>query len=158
MRHLHRKRKGGGFTLVELMVTVGIVVTVIVILLQLFVYNSLLAGLAGNMSYAMSEAQAKMEEIRNSDYSQITTSYASGGTPGNTFDLSLATGKGIIYIDSSTADLLQVDVVVCWRGKDGRVIGEDKNLNGTLDTGEDADGDGKIGSSATLSTMIARMP
>ena len=38
-----------GFSLAELLVTVGILVTVIIILLQLFVYNSVLAELSGNM-------------------------------------------------------------------------------------------------------------
>ena len=126
-----------GFSLAELLVTCGILVTVVVILLQLFIYNSVLAELSGNMAYAMSETQAKIEEIKNSDFSLITTNYASGGTPGNTFNLSQGQGIGIIYIDSSNASLLEVSVVVCWRNKNGRIIGEDTNLNGILDAGED---------------------
>src|SRR4029077_768929 len=82
-----------GFSLAELLVTIGILVTVIVILLQLFIYNSILAELSGNMGFAMSEAQSKMEEIKNSDFAVITTNYASGGTPGNTFNLSQGQGK-----------------------------------------------------------------
>ena len=147
-----------GFSLAELLVTCGILVTVIVILLQLFVYNSILAELSGNMGYAMSEAQAKMEEIKNSDFSLITTNYASGGTPGNTFNLSQGQGKGVIYIDSSNANLLEVSVVVCWKNKDGRVIGEDTNLNGVLDAGEDLSSpvNNKLDSKATLVLKIAK--
>ena len=147
-----------GFSLVELLVVVGILVTVIVILLRVFIYNSVLAELSGNIAYAMSEAQAKMEEIKNSDYSLITTNYASGGTPGNTFNLSQGQGKGGIYIDSSNASLLEVSVVVCWKNKDGRVIGEDTNLDGVLDAGEDLSSppNNKIDSKATLVLKIAK--
>ena len=145
-----------GFSLAELLVTVGILVTVIVILLQLFIYNSVLAELSGNMGYALSDAQSKLEEIRNSDYSVITTNYASGGTPGNTFTLSQGQGRGVIYIDSSNSSLLKVTVVICWRNKDGRVIGEDTDLDGVLDAGEDLDGDGQISSKARFIMRVAK--
>ena len=147
-----------GFSLVELLVVVGILVTVIVILLRVFIYNSVLAELSGNIAYAMSEAQAKLEEIRNSDYSLITTNYASGGTPGNTFNLSQGQGKGVIYIDSSNTSLLEISVVVCWKNKDGRVIGEDTDLDGVLDAGEDLSSppNNKIDSKATLVLKIAK--
>jgi hypothetical protein len=112
--------------------------------------------LSGNMGYALSEAQSKIEEIRNTEYDLITTNFASGGTPGNTFDLSPGQGKGVIYIDSSVANLLEVSVVVCWRNKDGRVIGEDKDLDGALDAGEDLDGDSRIDSTVNLTLKIAR--
>lgn|SRR3989338_603852 len=145
-----------GFSLAELLVTVGILVTVIIILLQLFVYNSVLAELSGNMGYVLSDAQTNLEEIRNSDYSLITTNYASGGTPGNTFNLSQGQGRGVIYIDSSNASLLQVTVVFCWRNKDGRVIGEDTDLDGILDAGEDLNSNGQIDSKAKFVMKIAK--
>ena len=150
------KKITAGFSLAELMVTVGILVTVIVILLQLFIYNSVLAELSGNMGYILSDAQTKLEEIKNSDYSVITTNYASGGTPGNTFNLSQGQGIGIIYIDSSNASLLVVTVVICWRNKNGRVIGEDADLDGVLDAGEDINGNSKIDSQAIFILNIAK--
>ena len=150
------KKITAGFSLAELLITVGILVTVIVILLQLFVYNSVLAELSGNMGNVLSDAQTKLEEIRNSDYSLITTNYASGGTPGNTFNISQGQGKGVIYIDSSNASLLQVTVVICWKNKDGRVIGEDTDLDGILDAGEDLNGNSKIDSKATFILKIAK--
>lgn len=150
-------RKSSGFSLAELLVTVGILVVVIVVLLQLFVYNSVLAELSGNMGYVLSDAQTKLEEIKNSDFSLITTNYASGGTPGNTFDLSQGQGKGVIYIDSSNANLLQITVVICWKNKDGRVIGEDADLDGVLDVGEDLPPtNSKIDSKAAFILKIAK--
>ena len=155
IKYLCVKKEMAGFSLAELLVTVGILVTVIVILLQLFIYNSVLAELSGNMGYAISDAQTKIEEIKNSTYSSIATNYASGGTPGNTFNLSQGQGKGVIYIDSSNADLLEVSVVICWRNKDGRVIGEDTDIDGALDAGEDLNGNGKIDSKVNLILKIA---
>jgi len=49
--------------------------------------------------------------------------------------------------------LLQATVSVCWRQKN-RVIGEDKNLNGALDAGEDANGNKIIDSPVELTTLI----
>ena len=50
-----------GFTLVEVLIAVGILAVVIVGLLQLFVYCSNLAEAAGNTTLAINEAQNKME-------------------------------------------------------------------------------------------------
>lgn len=151
-----RKSSQAGLSLAELLVTTSILVTVIVIMLQLFIYNSVLAELSGNIGFALSEAQTKMEEIKNSSFALITTDYVSGGTPGNTFNLSQGQGKGVIYIDSTNANLYTVSVVVCWRNKDGRVIGEDTDLDGVLDGGEDLNSNSKIDSKVNLTLQIAR--
>ena len=50
-----------GFTLVEVLIAVGILAIVIVGLLQLFVSCSALAEAAGNTTFALNEAQNKME-------------------------------------------------------------------------------------------------
>ena len=52
-------------------------------------------------------------------------------------------------------NLLNLHVAACWRSS-GRVIGEDKNLNGRLDAGEDANGSGWMDSPVMISTLIAR--
>ena len=56
-------------------------------------------------TFAISEAQSKLDEIRNSNYDLITTDYISGGTPGNTFETTQPTGIGSIYINDSNPDL-----------------------------------------------------
>ncbi|MCM8832168.1 MAG: prepilin-type N-terminal cleavage/methylation domain-containing protein [Candidatus Omnitrophica bacterium] len=53
-------------------------------------------------------------------------------------------------------NLVFVEVVVCYRAGN-RVIGEDVNLNGVLDSGEDVNNDGKISSPITLSTFIGKL-
>jgi len=44
---------------------------------------------------------------------------------------------GVVYVDdTANSELLDVTVSVCWR-QGNKVIGEDTNLNGVLDVGED---------------------
>ena len=146
-----------GFSLLEVLLTVSILTITLIGLLQLFVYCSFLSELSGNVTLAVTEAQNKLEEIRNHNYSLITADYIEGGSPGNTFNLSQGAGKGVIYIDSSNPSLLQIQVVVSWKNnKNDRVIGEDTNLNGSLDSGEDLNGNGKLDSPATVVSLIAR--
>ena len=147
-------QRPGGFTLVELLMATIILSVVLVGLIQLFIRCSVLTELASNITAAMSEAQGKMEEIRNYDFDSIATDYVNGGAL-NPFDLTQLAGKGIIYIDSSNADLLEVEIVISWQNKYGRIIGEDLDLDGTLDTGEDVNGDSKLSSIATLVSQIA---
>ena len=111
-----------GFTLAEVLIAVGILAVVIMGLLQLFVYCSNLAEAAGNTTLAINEAQNKMEEIRNHDFSTIAIDYASGETPGNTFTLTSLSGTGTITTSQvgGSPELLQVQIDVVWQNKNGR--------------------------------------
>lgn len=115
-------RNNGGFTLVEVMLTVGILAVVIVGLLQLFVYCATLAESAGNITLALNDAQSKIEEIRNHDFSSLTTDYGSGGTPGNNFTLNSLNGSGTVTIAQvgGASELLQVQIDAAWQNKNGR--------------------------------------
>jgi len=145
-----------GFSLVELVVVTGILSVTITSMLQMYIYTSTQSELSGNLTSAVSEAQTKIEEIRTVTYDSIATNYASGGTPGNIFDTTLITGKGVVTIDSSNAELLEIEVVVCWRDKYNRIIGEDTDLDGVLDPGEDANNNGVIDSPVELVTYFTR--
>jgi prepilin-type N-terminal cleavage/methylation domain-containing protein len=149
-----RTKKQQGFTLIELLVVVGILAIVILGLIQTFLLGSVLADLSQRKTLAVGEAQDKLEEITNYDYSLVTADYASGGTPGNTFALTHQTGRGVISLDTSMAGVIRVDVVICFRYRDGRIFGEDLDLDGVLDAGEDANGNGIIDSDVKLSTYI----
>jgi len=151
-----RHRWQQGFTLVEVLVTTGIVSTVMIMLLRLFVYCTSLSEMAGNLSASVVQAQDKIEEIKNYSYDLITTDYSSSGTPGNTFSFSIPTGMGVIYIDSSNSSLLQVEVDVSWRNRDGRIVGEDTDLDGVIDTGEDVNSNGKLDSVVKIITNLAQ--
>jgi Tfp pilus assembly protein PilV len=107
---------------VEVLLSVGILAVVIVGLLQLFVYCSTLAEAAGNTTLAINEAQNKMEEIRNHDFSAIAIDYASSGTPGDTFTLTGLNGTGTITTSQvgGSSELLQIQIDVAWQNKNGR--------------------------------------
>lgn len=149
-----KRRAKQGFTLVELLVVVGILAVVILGLIETFLVGAVLTDLSNRKTVALGEAQDKMEEILDYDYDQIATDYASGGTPGNTFNLSQITGKGVITIDATDATLLKIDVVVSFQYRDGRIVGEDRDLDGVLDVGEDANGNGVLDSPVKLSTYF----
>ncbi len=146
-----------GVTLIEILVALFILVIGILGTLQLFSYCSYLAEMSGNTNYIIDQAQSKIDEMRSTSFTLIATDYASGGTPGNTFALTNPTAIGVIIIDSSTADLLQVEINVSWKNeRNDRIIGEDLDLDGVLDAGEDVNGNGKLDSPVKLITLIAR--
>jgi len=51
--------------------------------------------------------------------------------------------------------LLEVILTVSWKQRDGRIIGEDLNLNGILDAGEDANSNGRLDSPSELRSLIS---
>lgn len=159
MKIFKHKRKSllpKGFTLVEIVLTVGILAVSVVGLVQLFTHFSFLTDLSRNLSVVIIEGQDKMEEIRNHNYSSIVADYSSGGTPGNMFSLTNPTGQGVIYIDSSNANLLKIEIMVSWRNRKGRIVGEDADLDGAIDAGEDVNSNSKLDSIVTLTTYLAR--
>jgi len=150
------KLSENGFSLVEVLVVAVILAVVLTSMVQLFIYSSVQAQLGGEQTAAVSEAQNKVEEIRGHDFDAIVTDYGVSGTPGNKFSLDQLTGMGAIYIDNSNSNLLVIDVVTSYESKYDRIIGEDANLNGVLDSGEDVNSNGKIDSPVKVSTMLTR--
>ncbi|MCK5214979.1 MAG: prepilin-type N-terminal cleavage/methylation domain-containing protein [Candidatus Omnitrophica bacterium] len=150
------KKENRGFSLIEVVFAVAVLAFVIISMIKVYIYMSVQSELAGNKTVALMLAQNKIEEIRDYSYDLIVADYASGGAVGNTFNLTRLTGAGAIYIDSSNADLLIIKVVVCWQDKYERIIGEDADLDGVLDVGEDQDSNGEISSPITVVSMITK--
>jgi len=103
-----------------------------------------------NASIATSAAQGLIEEIRSTPFPQIITNYDRLNFAVN----GIANNRGIIYIDNSNPEFLLVTVSISWQ-EGNRIIGEDLNLNGTLDTGEDVNGNGILDSTVKLVTQVA---
>ena len=154
-----------GFTLIELLIATAILIVALVGILAAYQSCFSLTETARNLTAALNADQAKMEEMRNYNFNLLATDYGTGGV-NNIFPASGLSGnrKGKIYIQyvSSPQDgsLLQVKVVICWQERGGRVVGEDKNLNGVLDTAplpsEDTNGNGEINSPCELTTLMAQ--
>lgn len=145
-----------GFSLVELMFVVAILGAVFSGMIRLFISSSALASISGNKTVAISEAQNKIEEIRNYPFGDIVSDYAFGGSQGNTFALTSPTGTGVVGIDSTNAELLVIEVGVSWQDRFGRIVGEDLDLDGALDAGEDKNGNGELDHGVKVMTMLTR--
>ncbi len=161
MERKETMKKTLGFTLVEVLITTVVLVVAILGILYTIVHCFTLQETSKNLNLAMSAARAKVEEMRNTDFSTLIDNY------NGPFDMteSELDGKGRVdasYVAGSSDDLIDVRVVICWRQKGGRIIGEDNGagesgiaLDGQLNGDEDVDNDGEIDSSCAVITSIA---
>lgn len=143
-----------GFTLLELMIAVSVLIVALAGLLAVFAHLMSLNENSRKLTLAVTACQAKLEEMRNSNFSTLYTTYnATNFNPGG---FSSGEAKAAVSINNSNPNLLQVFVSVSWRVRSNRVIGEDANLNGALDAGEDSNGNGRIDSPAAIATLMAQ--
>jgi len=142
--------KKNGFTLAELLLAVAILAVALCAILATYAACFNLTNISKNVNIATSAAQGLIEQIRNTPFTQIPASYDRLNFTVNNIPNSM----GIVYVNDTDPELLVVTVVVCWR-QGNRIIGEDLNLNGTLDAGEDTNGNGIIDSPVELVTQIA---
>lgn len=120
-------------------------------LLAMYVNCFGLIAISRNVSIATTAAQGLIEEIRDAPFTNITDDYANLKFTVN----NMPSNKGVVYVDEADPELLRVTISVCWR-EGPRVIGEDTNLNGVLDSGEDASPyNGIIDSVVELVTQVA---
>jgi len=167
--------KRNGLTLVEVLISSVILTTA---LTGVLTFNSqYLKGLQGtrNFSLAMNAAQERFEKIKARVSPQDlteTTKISYDSLPqyynGLTFDVygndkitALANFKGVSYVKAISGlplTMYRVKVVVCWKDANSRVIGEDENFNGILDSGEDiSSGNSEIDSPAFIQADIINM-
>ena len=157
-------RNNKGLTVLEILMAVLILLPVFVGTMYVFVKCTESSEISRNASIVNLSIRNKLTEIENSTYSQIHTVYDNA-----TFKIAdilkkkdnegvnvkvFLDGIGVVYIDNTDPDLLEVKVVFCWREKNGRFVGEDINKNGVLDAGEDLNGNGEIDSTTQISTLI----
>lgn len=138
-----------GFSLAELMIASLILMIVLTGMLVAFVKIMELNELSRNMSIAVSASKSRMELIRNTPKAQLSATYN-----GVTFTDNRLNGTGVSYVDETDPDLTQIIVSFSWRQKGGRIIGEDLNLSGAVNAGEDTNGNGILDSPVMLRTYI----
>lgn len=165
--------KRSGFTLVELVIGVTILVIGIVAMLGAVVSQVTLNEQARNLSWALNDAQRVMERIRQQNSGAgCTTPSAAAPTGFASWDAWLADtsasgggGKSIqptpatnelIVLTTSGTDPLTMTVAVCWRHRD-RVLGECRWTGSALVADESlvvANDTSAIDSPAMLSTAM----
>ena len=143
-----------GFTLLELMIAVSVLIVALVGLLGVFAHMISLNENSSKLTLAVAGCQAKLEEMRNANFSSLYATYNAANF--NPAGFSSGEAKGAISINNSNPNLLQVFVSVSWRTRSNRVIGEDRNLNGALDAGEDSNANGRLDSPAGITTLIGQ--
>jgi Tfp pilus assembly protein PilE len=154
-----------GLTMIELMFVVAILVFVIAGMLVAYVNCLTLNEHNLKFSIGMNVARRIMEEVyyRKSDWDwihdyQYNEAYMSAS-------YSVQGYSAAIVVNNTIDPMLKVvTVVVCWREKGGRIIGEDdgagvpaNRLNGRLDSGEDRNGDGRLTSRCEITTAIVKI-
>lgn len=143
-----------GFTLLELMIAVTVLIVALAGLLAVFAHLMSLNENSRKFTLAVAACQDKLEEIHNANFSTLYTTY--NGASFNPNGFTAGEAKGAISINNSNPNLLQVCVSVSWRTRSNRVIGEDKNLNGMLDAGEDMPINNRLDSPAELITLMCQ--
>ncbi len=147
---MERKEKTlNGFTLPELMVTAVIIILVFLGMLLGLIRCLELHELSRNSFLAVSAVKTKVEDIKNTALTDLVTTYNNV-----TFTTPDLNGIGVSYVDNTNPDLFKITVAFCWRQKNGRIVGEDQNLNGRVDGGEDANGNGILDSPVEIVSYI----
>ncbi len=145
----YRSRRSSGLTLIEVLVAAGVFLVAATGILSSFSQCVELNQMGMRSTIAVQGVKNKVEEIKSSTFANIFTNYNN-----RTFTIPGLDGIGVIYVDTANTKLVEVKVVFCWRLADGRVAGEDTNLNGILNTGEDKNGNGQLDSYVQVITRI----
>ncbi len=144
-----RKNSIKGFALPEVLLATAIAAFAVCGILLMYIASMDLIRTSKNASMATSAAQGLIEEIRNTPFPDIVTNYN-----GLKFSVNnMPANSGIVYVDDTDPEFLLVTVSVCWRQGD-KIVGEDLNLNGDLDAGEDTNSNLRIDSTVELITQV----
>lgn len=145
---VQQEAERAGFTLLELTLTAVILTSVLIALLGVAIYCFNLAETNYNTTIAYHSAREQVEAV----FSAVGSITAGNATfiPAN-FE-----GIGRLEIAEVSPDVFQVRAAVCWRQRGRRIIGEDVNLNGALDGGEDSNDDGVLNSPCELITLMTK--
>ncbi len=108
-----------------------------------------LSEMTQHSTAALYASKSRIAAIENTPFAQISANYNN-----TTFTAPDVNGIGVVNINSPSADTWDVTVTFCWRQTTGRIIGEDTNLNGQLNAGEDQNGNGILDSPVKLTTSV----
>ncbi len=148
------KTKEKGFTLLELIIAGTVLTVALVGIIAAFSGCFTLNEGARNLTLAINSCQEKLEEIFNENYDLIFTNYNAANF--EIAGLANADSEARVTVNNSNPDLLRITITACWRQKNGRIFGEDSDLDGILDAGEDTNGNNQLDSPARLVTLMAR--
>ena len=149
MIRISKKHSRKGFTLSELMIGVLVLTPILIGTLATFIRSNDLNDVSANSSFALNALTNQLTVIENTEFSQLIN------LNNTTFTITGLDGIGVVNVDNSDPQLITVRLSFSWQEKNGRLIGEDLNLNGVLNAGEDSNGNGRLDSPVMISTLIS---
>ena len=152
-RNSMRSHTRGGFTLIELLAAITILTICLSGLLLSYANMLFISDLARDMTLANTAARSIIEDIKRVDFDQIPALNGSTSTI-NGFANNDAIMRTEVF-NTAYNGLLRVRVVAFFRSR-GRLIGEDTDLDGAMDIGEDANNNNRLDSPVEIVTLIAR--
>ena len=143
-----------GFTLAEVLLAVSILALGLCGILVSYINMLIFSDLSRDFTLVTNALQSKAEEIKRTSFGSLSA------LNGTTFDISgfSSTGaKGAVEVTdiAGYSDLKRIRIITCFKSR-ARVIGEDGNLNGILNIGEDTNNNGRLDSPAELIALIAQ--
>ena len=138
-----------GFTLLELMIASGVLIVVLTGLLSAYISCLEMNETSKNSNMALGAAQEELENLRKVSFSTLNASYTFYAT-GPLANSSL----GKVFIDKTNSSFYRIDIGVCWRQRNNRIIGECSGT-GTL-VFNDTNGNGILDSPVQLTTYLAQ--
>ena len=148
---------GKGFTLIEVLLAGTILTIALCGLLQTYLQMFVLVDLMRDQALATNAVQAKMEEIKNMNF--LNLSSANGPFNLTTYGFPSSQSKGGVEVTENfsgyTGALTKVRIVANYKSRN-RTIGEDVNFNGALDTGEDTNNNTRLDSPVEVVTLISK--
>jgi hypothetical protein len=142
------------FSLLELVIACAVLMFIVIGLIYTYIACFELNEFNRGLTLANNALQAQMESIRETPFDNLISLDGTTFTL-NGFPVDSAIGVRDIYA-TAYSDLIYVRLVACWRQNLGRIVGEDTNLDGTLQQPEDVDSDNVLDSPAEIVTFLSR--
>lgn len=143
-------RVKSGVTIIEVLLGAAILVFCLSGILASYVSAFVLGDVARDISTAMNSVQAKLEEIRNDDFVNVTAeTFALDG-------FAAGDSMGVVEVRDigNFTNLKEVRITASFRSG-RRIIGEDADLDGSFDEGsEDSNGNGRLDSPVEVVTLL----
>ncbi len=138
-----------GITLPELLIATTVVLMTSMGILYTYVQCLELNKINHDTTLVLQDCRNILEDIRTASPSMVHETYHN-----KTFPLNGPQGIILVQVNDQDPQLLLVTVKAFWRQSKGRLMGEDKNLNGTLEEGEDTNKNNELDSPVTLVTYV----
>ena len=142
-------KKRQGFTLPELLIATTVVLLSSVGILFTYVQCLELNSINHDTSIVIQQSRNLMEEIKSTSPATVHETYND-----KTIPMEKPQGLLLVKVNDQNPQLITVTVRCFWKQAKGRVIGEDKNLNGFMEENEDVNKNGELDSPVTLVTYL----